>query len=191
MTEPVFNLPNVQEHYDQMIFEDYDFSSYLRCPGASLVPPLARRSPVSAAVPDHLVPHRPAAPALVPYGADARGDPHYPTPPPECVLVVDAGFSFTHVVPVLRGAIVTHAARRCVPATSALPLCTLCTPPHKLTPLLGRRIDVGGKLMTNYLKELVSYRHWYMMDQTAVMEYAKEQTCYVSTQWDDDWEAAK
>ncbi|GAA5912910.1 hypothetical protein JCM8208_002079 [Rhodotorula glutinis] len=135
VTEPVFNLPNVQEHYDQMIFEDYDFSSYLRCP----------------------------APALVPYGADARGDPHYPTPPPECVLVVDAGFSFTHVVPVLRGAIVTHAARR---------------------------IDVGGKLMTNYLKELVSYRHWYMMDQTAVMEYAKEQTCYVSTQWDDDWEAA-
>ncbi|TNY17915.1 actin-like protein ARP6 [Rhodotorula diobovata] len=135
VTEPVFNLPNVQEHYDQMIFEDYDFASYLRCP----------------------------APALIPYGADARGDPHYPTPPPECVLVIDAGFSFTHVVPVLRGAIVSHAAKR---------------------------IDVGGKLLTNYLKELVSFRHWYMMDQTAVMEHAKEQACYVSTRWEDDWEAA-
>jgi hypothetical protein len=31
-----------------------------------------------------------------------------------------------------------------------------------------RRIDVGGKLLTNYLKELVSFRHWYMMDQTGL-----------------------
>lgn len=37
VTEPVFNLPNVQEHYDQMIFEDYDFASYLRCPGALIL----------------------------------------------------------------------------------------------------------------------------------------------------------
>lgn len=34
ITEPVMNLPNVQEHYDQMIFEEYDFQHYLRCPGA-------------------------------------------------------------------------------------------------------------------------------------------------------------
>ncbi|BGP51325.1 Actin-related protein 6 [Rhodotorula kratochvilovae] len=135
VTEPIFNLPNVQEHYDQMVFEDYEFASYLRCP----------------------------APALIPYGADARGEPSNVAPPPECVLVVDAGFSFTHVVPVLRGAVISHATRR---------------------------IDVGGKLLTNYLKELVSYRHWYMMDQTAVMEHAKEETCYVSTQWAQDWEAA-
>ncbi|GJN93358.1 hypothetical protein Rhopal_006411-T1 [Rhodotorula paludigena] len=123
VTEPVFNLPNVQEHYDQMIFEDYDFASYLRCPGG----------PLAAA------------------------------PPPECTLVIDAGFSFTHVVPILRGAIVSYAAKR---------------------------IDVGGKLLTNYLKELVSFRHWYMMDQTSVMEHAKEEACYVSTQWGQDWEAA-
>lgn len=30
---------------------------------------------------------------------------------------------------------------------------------HKQNPLQGvRRINVGGKLLTNYLKELVSYR---------------------------------
>jgi actin-related protein 6 len=34
LTEPVLNLPNVQEHYDQIVFEEYDFASYLRCPGA-------------------------------------------------------------------------------------------------------------------------------------------------------------
>lgn len=56
---------------------------------------------------------------------------------------------------------------------------------------LAHRIDVGGKLLTNYLKELVSYRHWYMMDQTSVMERAKESACYVSNQWENDWEAAK
>ncbi|POY70972.1 hypothetical protein BMF94_5999 [Rhodotorula taiwanensis] len=133
VTEPVHNLPNVQEHYDQIVFEEYEFASYLRCP----------------------------APALVPYGLDARGAPN--APPPECALVIDSGFSFTHIVPILRGRVVSHAVRR---------------------------IDVGGKLLTNYLKELVSFRHWYMMDQTSVMEHAKEKVCYVSTQWDHDWETA-
>ncbi|TKA52518.1 hypothetical protein B0A53_04894 [Rhodotorula sp. CCFEE 5036] len=133
LTEPVLNLPNVQEHYDQIVFEEYDFASYLRCP----------------------------APALVPYGLEARGFPN--APPPECALVIDSGFSFTHIVPVLRGRVVSHAVKR---------------------------IDVGGKLLTNYLKELVSFRHWYMMDQTSVMEHAKEKACYVSTQWEHDWELA-
>ncbi|KAI5477255.1 actin-like protein ARP6 [Pseudohyphozyma bogoriensis] len=132
ITEPVFNLPNVQEHYDQMIFEEYDFASCLRCPG----------------------------PALVPFGPDANtpGDVQ-----PECVLVVDSGFSFTHIVPVVRGSVVSSGVRR---------------------------IDVGGKLLTNHLKELVSFRQWYMMDQTSVMERVKETCCYVTNQWEHDWEAA-
>ncbi|GAA5844602.1 hypothetical protein JCM11251_002240 [Rhodosporidiobolus azoricus] len=134
VTEPVMNLPNVQDHYDQIVFEEYEFASYLRAPG----------------------------PALLPYGSDARPSPST-DPVPECVLVIDAGFSFTHVVPVLRGAIVPEAVRR---------------------------IDVGGKLLTNYLKELVSYRHWYMMDQTSVMENAKEKMCYVTREWERDWEVA-
>lgn len=49
LTEPVMNLPNVQEHYDQIVFEEYDFASYLRCPGAfsvsTLVIPYLRESP--------------------------------------------------------------------------------------------------------------------------------------------------
>ncbi|GAA5900004.1 actin family protein [Sporobolomyces salmoneus] len=133
MTEPLMNLPNVQEHYDQMVFEEYEFQSYLRIPG----------------------------PATIPYGLDARGAPHIH--PPECCLVIDAGFSFTHVVPILRGSIISSGVKR---------------------------IDIGGKLLTNYLKELVSFRHWYMMDQTSVMEHAKESACYVSTEWEHDWEAA-
>ncbi|GAA5871145.1 hypothetical protein JCM8547_001470 [Rhodosporidiobolus lusitaniae] len=135
ITEPVLNLPNVQEHHDQIIFEEYEFESYLRAPG----------------------------PALIPYGPDARPSLSLAEPVPECVLVIDAGHSFTHVVPVLRGAVVASAVRR---------------------------IDIGGKLLTNYLKEIVSYRHWYMMDQTAVMENCKEKACYVTNRWEEDWEVA-
>lgn len=31
ITEPYFNLPNIQETYDQFIFEEYEFESYYRC----------------------------------------------------------------------------------------------------------------------------------------------------------------
>jgi hypothetical protein len=32
-----------------------------------------------------------------------------------------------------------------------------------------RRLNIGGKLLTNYLKELVSYRQWNMMDEYILM----------------------
>jgi actin-related protein 6 len=31
VTEPYFNLPNIAETYDQMIFEEWEFDSYFRC----------------------------------------------------------------------------------------------------------------------------------------------------------------
>ena len=31
MTEPYFNLPNIQDQYDQLVFEEYEFASYYRC----------------------------------------------------------------------------------------------------------------------------------------------------------------
>ena len=33
LTEPLFNLPNVQENYDQVVFEEYEFDAYQRLPG--------------------------------------------------------------------------------------------------------------------------------------------------------------
>lgn len=44
----------------------------------------------------------------------------------------------------------------------------------------ARRIDVGGKLLSNHLKELISYRHYNMMDQTYIVNEIKEQCCYIS-----------
>ena len=48
------------------------------------------------------------------------------------------------------------------------------------------RLDVGGKLLTNQLKELVSFRQWNMMDETYIMNHVKETCCYVSTQFGKD-----
>ncbi|WOK99904.1 actin-related protein 6 isoform X1 [Canna indica] len=71
----------------------------------------------------------------------------------QCSLVVDCGFSFTHAAPVV----------------------------HNFTLNYGiRRLDLGGKALTNYLKELVSYRSVNLMDETLIIDHAKEKLCFVS-----------
>ncbi|KAI0029849.1 actin-related protein Arp6 [Vararia minispora EC-137] len=133
VTEPYFNLPNIQDTYDQFMFEEYEFAAYYRSTPA----------------------------AFLPHGQlfKVRG-----LPSPECILVVDAGFSFTHVVPLINGVIEWSAVKR---------------------------IDVGGKLLTNHLKELVSYRQWNMMDETHVMNDVKESCCYVSQDFATDLETCR
>lgn len=76
-----------------------------------------------------------------------------------CCLVVDSGFSFTHVVPICDGKILKEAVRR---------------------------IDVGGKLLTNHLKEIISYRQLHVLDETYVMNQVKEDCCYVSNSFMED-----
>lgn len=86
----------------QMVFEEYGFASFAAVPAQ----PLSLRAWAA---------ERPAAPAA----AAGVG------------LVVDAGFSFTHAVPLCDGRVLWPAVRR---------------------------INLGGKALTNYFKELVSYR---------------------------------
>ncbi|KZS97377.1 actin-like protein Arp6 [Sistotremastrum niveocremeum HHB9708] len=123
ITEPPFNLPNIQEQYDQLIFEEYEFESYYRAPAAFFAP-----------------------------YKDLFAEPNSSSPPPECTLIVDSGFSFTHVIPIMEGSIFWPGVRR---------------------------IDVGGKLLTNHLANLVSYRQWNMLDQTHIINDVKESCCYV------------
>ncbi|KAL1688060.1 actin-domain-containing protein [Schizophyllum commune] len=104
---------------------------------------------------------RRTAASLVPYGP-LFWQPGLP--PPECSLILDCGFSFSHVVPVINGHVQWNAVRR---------------------------VDVGGKLLTNHLKELVSFRQWNMMDQTAVMNHVKETCCFVSLDFAKDLEKAR
>lgn len=53
------------------------------------------------------------------------------------------------------------------------------------------RVDVGGKLLTNNLKELVSFRQWDMMEQTYIVNDVKEKCCYVSESFDQDLETCR
>ena len=76
-----------------------------------------------------------------------------------CCVVIDFGYSFTTVTPVIGGE------------------------PY----LRGiKRIDIGGKLLTNYLKELLSYRHFNLLDETYVIEQARRKLCFVSQDFHKD-----
>lgn len=54
-----------------------------------------------------------------------------------------------------------------------------------------RRIDVGGKLLTNHLKELISYRQLNVMDESYVINQVKEDACFVSNDFNADMKIAK
>ncbi|XP_053206577.1 actin-related protein 6-like [Panonychus citri] len=82
----------------------------------------------------------------------------------KCCLVVDSGYSFTHIVPFIGGKIVKGAIRR---------------------------IDVGGKALTNHLKDIISYRQLHVLDETFVINQCKEDCCYVSNQFTVDLEIAR
>ncbi|CAG9460229.1 unnamed protein product [Pedinophyceae sp. YPF-701] len=70
-----------------------------------------------------------------------------------CALVVDAGFSFTHAAPIFD--------KRIVQAGVA-------------------RVNVGSRAVTNYLKELVSYRSVNMMEEVYLVEHIKDRVCFYS-----------
>ncbi|KAG2221077.1 hypothetical protein INT45_009735 [Circinella minor] len=125
ITEPCFNLKNIQEAYDQIIFEEYEFASCYR----TIAPELCTFNDLALLFGDR------------------------PGSIPDCSLIVDSGYSFTHIVPFFKGRPVSKAIRR---------------------------INVGGKLLTNQLKETVSFRYYDMMEETSIINQVKEECCYVS-----------
>lgn len=84
--------------------------------------------------------------------------------PAECLLVIDSGYSHTTVTPVYRGRPLQRAIRR---------------------------LEIGGKFLTNYLKELISIRDYNVMDETYVINTIKESVCYVTHDFAADLEKAK
>jgi actin-related protein 6 len=43
-----------------------------------------------------------------------------------------------------------------------------------------KRVNVGGKLLTNYLREIISFRYYNMMDETWLINQIKEDMCHLS-----------
>lgn len=81
-----------------------------------------------------------------------------------CCLIVDSGYSFTHIIPYINGKQVKYATKR---------------------------IDVGGKALTNYLKDVISYRQLHVLDETHVMNQCKEDCCYVAEDFMKELEICK
>ncbi|KAI1134660.1 actin-domain-containing protein [Hypoxylon sp. FL0543] len=81
--------------------------------------------------------------------------------PAEILLLIDTGYSHTTITPLLQGR----------PIHSAV-----------------RRLDVGGKLLTNYLTRLLSLRHYDMRNETYIVNEMKEAACYVSLDFKGDLE---
>ena len=82
--------------------------------------------------------------------------------PVECVLVIDTGYSHTTVTPVYEGRPIQQAIRR---------------------------LDIGGKFLTNYMKETLSVRQMDVRDETYLVNQMKEDACYVSTAFKNDLES--
>ncbi|KAI8991097.1 actin-like protein ARP6 [Mycotypha africana] len=136
VTEPCFNLPKIQDNYDQIIFEDYQFQACYR----TIAPELCLFNEVGGLFGDKL-------------GSV-----------PDCTLIVDSGYSFTHIIPFYKGQAIAQGIRR---------------------------LNVGGKLLTNQLKETVSFRAYDMMEETHIINEAKEKCCFVSMDVYKDLEICK
>ncbi|CAH8543505.1 unnamed protein product [Dicrocoelium dendriticum] len=74
-------------------------------------------------------------------------------------LVIDSGYSFTHLIPMGDGRIMGEFVLR---------------------------LNVGGKILTNRLVDIISYRHLDVRSEVHIMNQCKEDVCYVSTNfWSD------
>jgi actin-related protein 6 len=92
MSDPNLNLTNLRNWSDEMVFENYGFDSYARptCIAAS-----------------YLVMEASQMACFDYYGKSKRVD-----AVPECVLVVDCGYSFTRIIPHINGLPVNTAIKQ-------------------------------------------------------------------------------
>ncbi|KAF2733084.1 Actin/actin-like protein [Polyplosphaeria fusca] len=74
--------------------------------------------------------------------------------PQECLLIIDTSYSDATILPIYSGQLIQSAVRR---------------------------LNIGGKLLTNYLKELSSLRHYNMMEETYLLNEIKEAVSFVTS----------
>ncbi|KAI0096255.1 actin-domain-containing protein [Nemania sp. FL0031] len=162
LAEPPNSLPILQGNCDQMVFEEFGFTSYYRGPSAAFnayhdlqamfqTPPPSPPSPLSPPSPPSPPPVDDSIPATTPAVQS----------PTELVLLIDSGYSHTTVTPVFQGKPIHPAVRR---------------------------LDVGGKFLTNYLTRVLSLRHYDMRNETYIVNEMKEAACYVSLDFREDLE---
>lgn len=143
LTEPYFNFKPIQNNTDEVLFEEYGFRSVFRT-NTGYLSSMQHRSENTK--------------------VDATTD--LPTSDesfPLACLVVDSGFSFTHIAPYVYSE--KHGYLKLKQAI--------------------RRIDLGGKALTNHLKEIISYRQMNVMDETYVINQCKEDVCFIAEDFEE------
>ena len=141
LTEQPNGLPALQTNCDQMVFEEFQFASFYRGTAAQFNAYLDLSDEAAAGT------------ATSGKAETAEKEETPPAPCAELRLVVDVGYSFSTVTPVLRG-----------------------RPVHRAV----RRLDAGGKLLTNHLTKLLSVRHYDMRHDAYIVNEMKEKACFVS-----------
>jgi actin-related protein len=81
-----------------------------------------------------------------------------------CCCVIDCGFSMTSIVPTVYATALVKGIRR---------------------------INIGGKLLTNLLKQTVSYRKFNLMDEFFIVNEAKEALCFLSMNYNAEMKNAR
>ncbi|KAI6776032.1 hypothetical protein HG530_002790 [Fusarium avenaceum] len=139
LAEAPNGLPILQTNCDQIVFEEYGFTSYYRGIGPSFN----------------------AYHDIQNVFRTPQENPTVANIPTEALMVIDSGYSHTTITPLLRGQ----------PLHSAI-----------------KRLDVGGKVLTNYLTRLISLRHFDMRNDTYIVNEMKELSCYVAADFKADIE---
>jgi actin-related protein 6 len=92
-------------------------------------------------------------PTLNAYNSPDPSSSSHSSLPQECILIIDTSYTDTTILPVYSGRLIQSAVRR---------------------------LTVGGKLLTNYMKELSSLRHYNMMEETYLLNEIKEAVSFVA-----------
>ena len=148
-----------------MIFEEYEFSSYYRCTREFINTSRINEFQI------HIKTYFPAA-SLIPYGQvfSSAG-----LPPPQCSVIVDSGFSFTHVVPIIDGVVIWKAVKRYVkPSTKLKRGCSLI--------VLDSDLTLAGNCLRIILKNLfLSVNGTWWMRPTSWIKWRKVAALYPPT----------
>ncbi|PWY99711.1 actin-like ATPase domain-containing protein [Testicularia cyperi] len=165
ITESYFGFPEAQAATDLLLFEEYGANAIWRTDSASLAAWSDIFDPTAASKGQTQAESRAR---LSRGGASngtegssssasskkaARGPPLPLHRRPEAIMILDVGYSYCHAVPVIGGELQYHAIRR---------------------------LDLGGKVLTNLLKEALSFRQLDMMDEFWLVDRIRERTCFVA-----------
>ncbi|KAJ1572983.1 hypothetical protein NDA12_002044 [Ustilago hordei] len=169
ITEAYLNPEPVQSAIDLMLFEQYGTQAVWRTTSADLIgvgsdvfspsiPPRPITPPEEVKI-ESTATSSSSKPPLRPARSSDATEPSlsrisFPSRP-QSLLVVDLGYSFCHAIPIINSQ----------PHTASI-----------------RRLELGGKMLTNLLKETLSFGQLDMMDESWLMSHIFARTSFVAAE---------